>query len=294
MPPARIALGAYVNGYPTDRQAMDRYAQLVGRWPAIVHVFRNWTDATGDFDPQLAAEVTAHDARLMISWQPPAGDLRLVADGEWDEYVTGYARAVAAVSVPLLVRFAHEMNGEWIPWRSSPESFRAAWRHVHAVFAAQGADNVRWVWSPHVPDARAERFEAYFPGPDVVDWLALDGYNWGRSRPGTRWQEFDDIFGSAYRDLVTLAPGRPVMLAEIGSAEEGGDKAAWIRQAFGPALTASYPEVAGVVWFHAFPRGHADWRVDSSPSALEAWREVVIDERMSLTGSGIPDPRQAP
>jgi beta-mannanase len=230
----------------------------------------------------------------MISWQPPAGDLRLVADGEWDEYVTGYARAVAAVSVPLLLRFAHEMNGEWIPWRSSPESFRAAWRHVHAVFAAQGADNVRWVWSPHVPDARAERFEAYFPGPDVVDWLALDGYNWGRSRPGTRWREFDDIFGSAYRDLVALAPGRPVMLAEIGCAEEGGEKAAWIRQAFGPALTASYPEVAGVVWFHAFPRGHADWRVDSSPSALEAWREVVIDERMSLTGSGIPDPRQAP
>jgi beta-mannanase len=230
----------------------------------------------------------------MISWQPPAGDLRLVADGEWDEYVTGYARAVAAVSVPLLLRFAHEMNGEWIPWRSPPESFRAAWRHVHAIFAAEGADNVRWVWSPYVPDPRAERFEAYYPGHDVVDWVALDGYNWGRSLPGTRWQDFDAVFAAPYDDLVALAPGKPVMLAEIGCAVEGGDKAAWIREAFGSALPDRYPEVAAVVWFHDFPRGHADWRVDSSPSALEAWREVVADERASLTGSDIPDPRRMP
>jgi hypothetical protein len=293
MPPDRIALGAYVQGYPTDRGAMDRYAELVGRWPAIVHVFRNWTDATGEFDAELAHEVTSRGSSLMISWQPPPGDLRQVADGAWDGYASTYARAAAAASVPILLRFAHEMNGEWIPWRSSPESFRAAWRHLHAIFAAEGGDDVRWVWSPHVPDPRAERFEACYPGHDVVDWVALDGYNWGRSLPGTRWQAFDAVFADAYRDLVALAPGKPVMLAEIGCAEDGGDKAAWIREAFGSALSARYREVAAVVWFHAFPRDHADWRVDSSPSALEAWRAVVADERYSLTGSGIPDPRRA-
>ncbi len=294
MPPDRIALGAYVRGYPTDRQAMDRYAELVGRWPAIVHIFRNWTDATRDFDPELAATVTARDSRLMISWQPPPGDLRPIAEGAWDEYVIAYARAIAAASAPTLLRFAHEMNGEWIPWRSSPESFRAAWRHVHAIFAAESADTVRWVWSPHVPDPRAERFEPYYPSHDLVDWVALDGYNWGRSQPHTRWRDFDQVFASAYGDLVEMAPGKPVMLAEIGSAEEGGDKAAWIREAFGSALPARYPKVAAVAWFHAFPRGHADWRVDSSPSALAAWRGVVADPLMGLTGSGIPDPLRTP
>jgi beta-mannanase len=270
-----VAMGAYVRGYPRDPAALERYADLVGRWPAIVHVFRNWTDDTRDFDASLADQVTNSGAALMISWQPPAGDLRPIADGLADDYVRSYARAVAAWGGPLLIRFGHEMNGQWIPWRSSPEAFTGAWRRLHAAFAAGGAANVRWVWSPHVPDARADRFEAYYPGHDVVGWVALDGYNWGRSQPDTRWQSFEEIFADAYRDLGTLAPGKPIMLAEIGCTDEGGDKAAWLRETFMDAIPARFPAVRAVAWFHANPPGHADWRVDSSPAALEAWREVV-------------------
>src|SRR5918992_3851186 len=118
MPPEPIALGAYVRGYPTDPGAMDRYADLAGRWPALVHVFRNWADATRHFDPQLAEEVASHDAVLIITWQPPAGSIGAIADGGYDGYAREYARAVRAWGGPLLLRFAHEMNGEWIPWRA--------------------------------------------------------------------------------------------------------------------------------------------------------------------------------
>ncbi len=278
-----IALGAYVRGYPRDFAALDRYARLAGRWPAIVHIFRNWTDATRDFDPALADDVTSGGAALMISWQPPAGDLQRIADGETDAYVRSYARAVADWSGPLLLRFAHEMNGEWIPWRSSPAAFRAAWRRLHAVFAAEDADTVRWVWSPHVQDARAEPFEPYYPGADVVDWVALDGYNWGGIAPSGRWTSFSGIFGDSYRHLLALAPDKPMMLAEVGCAEQGGDKAAWIDEAFSTAIPNRFPAIRAVVWFHASPPEHADWRVDSSPGALEAWRRVVRAPRYSAT-----------
>jgi hypothetical protein len=270
-----VALGAYVRGYPTDRQAVDRYARLVGRWPALVHVFRNWTDATRDFDANLADSVTMSGAALMISWQPPAGSLAAIAAGDHDGYIRDYARAVRAWSGHLLLRFGHEMNGQWIPWHAEPNAYRDAWRRVHAIFDEEGEDTVAWVWSPHVPDARAQAFEAYYPGQDVVDWVALDGYNWGRSQAATRWQGFDDIFADAYRDLVALAPDKPVMLAEIGCTDEGGDKAAWVREAFLDTIPARYPAVQAVAWFHANPPGHADWRVDSSPPALDAWREVA-------------------
>ncbi len=175
----------------------------------------------------------------------------------------------------MFVRFAHEMNGSWIPWRSPPGAFRDAWRRLRDIFAAAGADSVEWVWSPHVRGLRASRFEPFFPGHDAVDWVALDGYNWGRSQRLSRWRSFDAIFAESYARITTLASGTPLMLAEIGCAEEGGDKAAWIRDAFGSAIPERYPAVRAVIWFNANPPGHADWRVESSPASLEAWRHIV-------------------
>jgi hypothetical protein len=112
-----------------------------------------------------------------------------------------------------------------------------------------------------------------------VEWLALDGYNWGRSQRLSRWRSFDAIFAESYARITALAPGAPLMLAEVGCAERGGDKAAWIRGAFESAIPQRYPALGAVVWFNANPRGHADWRVESSPRSLEAWREVVRSER---------------
>ena len=274
MDSAPIALGAYVRGYPARGDAMDAYAQLVGRWPAIIHVFRNWTDASRDFDPKLADKVASSGAALMITWQPPAASMADIAAGEQDAYVREYARTVRAWSGQLLLRVAHEMNGDWIPWRADPATYRAAWRRMRAIFDEEGAESVAWVWSPHVRDARAAPFAPFFPGADVVDWLALDGYNWGRSQSGSHWQSFDDVYADGYGEVLALAE-KPVMLAEIGCAEEGGDKAAWVREAFLDAIPSRYPRVRAVTWFHAHPRGHADWRVDSSPASLEAHREVA-------------------
>jgi hypothetical protein len=287
MPPDPIALGAYVRGYPTDRAAMDRYADLVGRWPALVHIFRNWTDATRHFDPRLADEVASRDQALMVTWQPPAGSIGVIADGGYDDYARDYARAVRAWGGPLLLRFAHEMNGEWIPWRADAAAYRAAWQRLHAIFSEEGAGRIAWVWSPHVRDTRARALGPYYPGDDVVDWLALDGYNWGRSQSGSRWQTFDEVYADSYREVATLAPDKPVMVAEMGCAEEGGDKAAWIRETFLDAVPNRYPAVRAVAWFHDSPRGHADWRVDSSASSLAAWRQVTADPRY---GARVPMP----
>lgn len=219
--------------------------------------------------------ITALGAVPMVSWQPPAGDLSAVARGEHDAHARAWAAAAAKWGGRLLLRFAHEMNGTWIPWRSEPHTFRDAWHRLRRIFAEQAARNVEWVWSPHVRERRAGDFRPYFPGADAVEWLALDGYNWGRSQPLSRWRGFDAIFERSYRDIVELAPATPLMIAEIGCAEQGGDKSAWIREAFLAALPERYPAARAVAWFNANPPGHADWRVESSPAALEAWRQVV-------------------
>jgi beta-mannanase len=225
----------------------------------------------------------------MISWEPWQG-LEPIVRGDWDAYLAAYARAVAGYGQPLFLRFAHEMNLPQIPWFGPPQTFIAAWQRVRSAFDHAGANNVRWVWSPYCNGRSVADLQHYFPGRALVDWPALDGYNWGRRSRwwrGGRWPSFETIFAPSLRAVTGLAPGTPVMLAEIGCAERGGDKSAWMRDALLNALPERHPEVRAVVWFNENRPEHADWRVDSSPSSLRVWREAVADPRYGLTDADL-------
>lgn len=281
--PGHIGLGVYPAGFPVNRDALTRYTAVAGRPPAIVHYFRNWGRDQA-FDPAAAQLVHEVGAVPMISWQPTAG-LEPIANGEWDDYLAAYAPAVAAYGHPLLLRFAHEMNLPQIPWFGPAATFLAAWRRVHGAFAAAGAQNVQWVWSPYVNARGVADLSSYFPGEALVDWPALDGYNWGRRRRWQRWPSFDHLFAPSLAMLDQLMPGAPVMLAEIGCAPRGGDKAGWMRDALLHAIAERHRQIRAVVWFDEDKRGHADWRIDSSAESLAVWREAVADRRFSLSAA---------
>jgi beta-mannanase len=176
----------------------------------------------------------------------------------------------------LYIRFAHEMNLQSSPWGpgrhgNTPERFVKAWRHVVAVFDDAGADNVEWVWAPNVDCEGKCPFEAFYPGDRNVDWLGLDGYNFGPSL-GHPWRSFASIFKTSYQKIVNLSR-RPVMIAETASAERGGDKAAWIRQGLLSDVPALMPRVRMIIWFDV--EQETDWRIDSSAESLESFRQVV-------------------
>lgn len=264
---------------------MRGLVELSGRAPAIVHWFERW-DAGHAFDPALLSRCWELGAAPMISWEPWQG-LQAIADGEWDDHLARTARQVTADGQPLFLRFAHEMNLRQIPWYGPPAVFLAAWRRVRAAFADAGAKNVRWVWSPYVDGRGVARAAQYFPGSDLIDWAALDGYNWGRRSLWQRWASFEQVFGRSLGRLSQIAPGMPVMLAEIGCAETGGDKPAWMRDALLHRIPDRHPEVRAVVWFNEHRLEHADWRVHSSPGALAAWRQAAADERYALHGAAV-------
>jgi hypothetical protein len=133
---------------------------------------------------------------------------------------------------------------------------------------------VRWVWAPNVyGQGGVEPFQAYYPGNEWVDYVALDGYNWGTSGQGTdRWESLYEVFAASYKRITELS-SKPVILSEVASGEAGGDKAEWIRNGFLKTIPNSFPRVAAVVWFDYDKE--EDWRVNSSPEALQAFREVA-------------------
>jgi hypothetical protein len=272
-----IRLGINIDGFP-DTSALQNYTSLAGAPPAIVMWYQQWSEPL--FYAKQLSDVTSVGATPMVTWDPTLNGVGVplvdISDGTYDPYIRSAALDAKAWGKPLYVRFAHEMNlsdSAFGPGQdgNTAAGFVSAWRHVVSLFRDVGADNVQWVWSPNVDCAGRCPFTSFYPGDAWVDWVALDGYNYS-STDDAPWKSFDQIFASSYETLTAMTD-KPLMIAETASAEQGGSKAAWITQAFLHQIPSELPRVRAVVWFDRVKE--TDWRVDSSASALSAWRKVV-------------------
>jgi beta-mannanase len=270
-------------------QLLDVYAREVGAMPAIVNVGSDWANYP-NFDPTVMNNIRSRGAVPMYSWLPgselqenfdprPVYSLVNITNGHFDSYIWQFAKAAKAWGHPFFLRFAHEMNGDWYTWstgagnpdHNTPAQFIAAWRHVHDIFQLAGATNVLWVWCVNTDQPGSTPVARDYPGDRYVDWVALDGFNWGDTR-GYTWKSLVQVFHTTYIE-VTRISNKPLMIAETGSVEQGGNKANWITQGFLTDLPLRLPRVSAVMWFDEdlLP----DVRVDSSPAALAAYRSVV-------------------
>jgi hypothetical protein len=294
---ARIALGVFVPDTFDHPELIRKYGDQVGRQPTIVLSYKNWS--IEPFYPPELDRVWRGGAVPMVTWEPQKADqsgipLRDIVAGRYDKYIRQSAEAAAAWGHPLFLRFAQEMNGDWFPWGigvggNTARDYREAWHHVFWIFRNHGADNVRWVWSPNEDAGGGHPLSVFYPGDEFVDWMAIDGFCWG----GTLgWPSFTTIFGSTYDRLVKLT-SKPIMVAETGVGEEGGNKAEWIASALEREAPA-FPRIRALVWFDGVD-SHADLRVDSSPAALRAFRAAIASPRYGATRSDLlATPAQLP
>ncbi|MDB5057630.1 MAG: celH [Chloroflexi bacterium] len=294
-----IALGATIHDKPVSvgstLGAMDWYASLVGgHMPAIVNVGSDWVH-NANFDARQMSDIRSRGATPMWTWLPddynqdgfqPRFRMRNIANGAYDPYIRRFALAAKNWGHPFLLRFAHEMNGNWYPWGTglgnqngtTAADYVAAWRHVHDIFTNLGASNVLWVWCANTAYTGSMSLAQVYPGDSYVDWVALDGYNYGAAKDSAGWQSLYQVFGPSYAVLTALT-SKPVIITEIGSAEAGGNKASWIKQGLLNDVPMRMPRVRAVIWFDAVDDISAnrsvDWRVNSSPGALAAFRAVA-------------------
>jgi mannan endo-1,4-beta-mannosidase len=216
-------------------------------------------------------------------WDPGAGTSQQlytaaqIAGGRYDAYIATWAKEAAAYNKRFLIRFAHEMNGNWYPWSVgqpgfTPEDYVAAYRRVRGIFNDSGAKQVQWVWSPNVIiNGAADVVTRCYPGDDYVDIIGVDGYNFG-DYGGHRWTEPADLFGPTLDLMAKIAPRKTLWINEVGSSDRGGDKAAWITN-FVKFLTTT--AVSGLIWFEADKPGEPDWRLSSTPQTTAAAKAAV-------------------
>lgn len=271
--------GVAMPGLPGDLTGLDQLDAELGQQPGVAMWYSAWSGSPA-FPTAAASAIAQRGETPEITWEPwdPANGvsqsayaLANISKGRFDKYLTSWARSIAAWGRPLLLRFAQEMNGNWYPWAegvngNAPGSYVKAWNHVRSVFAANGAANVIWIWSPNVPYPGSVPLTSLYPGDAAVDEVALDGYNWGTSQTWSSWMSFGDVFGPGLSQLTALT-SKPVSIGEVGCAELGGDKSAWISDMWN--TLAAWPQVRSVTWFD-FDK-ETDWRIDSSSTSLTAF-----------------------
>jgi glycosyl hydrolase family 26 len=265
-----------------DVRDIDAFVGTTGAPAAMYEWFQSWA---GDvpFDAARADAARTRGALPVLTWEPwypgggadqPAYALDRIIDGEYDDYIAAFAGQVRRWGGRLGLRFMHELNAAHYPWGAgvngnTAEQAVAAWQHVRRIFAGEGAGNAVWIWCVNVHAQGTAAFAELYPGDDAVDWVALDGYNGGTALPWGGWRSPEEVFGTSLDDLRALSR-RPLVITEVGSAEQGGSKAGWIRELFDLAVEEG---VRGLIWFQYDKE--ADWRVQSTPAAAAAFRRAA-------------------
>ena len=219
----------------------DRVCVLSGKYPAIFGQDFGFSDGdeTNCFGgrPAMIDEVERqhrNGAVIALTWHAPRpGDdepltyehnvLGHMTDSEWNEILTpgtslyshwvkqvdviaGYLRRLQAAGVPVLFRPYHEMNGKWFWWSGRPGEHGSAalYRQLYDRYVnVHRLHNVIWVWNVNSPGKYAGPIADYYPGPQYADIVSMDNYGRFKRR--------------YYKDMLALAGGKPIALAEVGA-----------------------------------------------------------------------------
>lgn len=301
-----IYVGAFATSWLANLTPITTFEQDAKKPVSIIMWYQGWGahDSSQLFQTSWMDNVRNHGSIPSISWEPwdytlqtpiSAYSLKNIIAGKFDAYITQWALASKAWGHPYFLRFAAEMNGNWFPWSegvngNTKGQFVQAWQHVHNIFTSLGATNVTWVWSPNMDYSGSTSLKELYPGSSYVDWVGIDGYNWSTVH-NHHWQTFTQVFLPTYNDIMSMNTRKPIMIGETASAPIGGNKAAWITDAFTNALPNTFPQIRAFVWFNV--NKETDWRIETAQAAFASAMSsirYVSNQFATLNTSPIPVP----
>lgn len=195
-----------------DSESLAQHRERLGHAPAVTVQFsdipydrKTWAHTTS-----AVSQVKENGGILLLTLEPHAG-LEAMSPKVISRLATDL-RAINDSGVPVIVRFAHEMNGSWYAWGQQPEQYIKVFRRVAAAVHAK-APGTAMMWAPNYgggypftggqfaarPGSATfkaldtdndgaltmsdDPYAPYYPGDAAVDWVGISLYHWGNQRP---------------------------------------------------------------------------------------------------------------
>ena len=287
-PAHRVLLGTVGGDVPSaDYGRVAAFDAQAGHRSSTVRVYDAWDTP---FPDPLSAAVKAHGQTLVLSVKArtEAGQPVRYADiadatpgGAVDRELQRWARQLRAYGAPVFFSFNHEPDVHKSDEMGTAADYVRAWRHVVTVFRAAGVRNLEQVFiatAPHWAATDARSAASFYPGDDWVDDIAADGYNFfDCSRIALMpWTGPRALF-EPFRRFGARHPAKGLMIIEFGSVEDAavpGRKAAWYAELQAMLTEPGWRQVRAVApWYDVDQtRSRCNWRIDSSPATLAAFR----------------------
>ncbi len=254
-------LGLVAHNLPPSTTYLRRFSKAAGVKPNLITYFQNFGRSFVASDACMAVGQGALPLIQIEPFRPYT--VGSIASGDWDSYLKSYAKAVKAFGARIALGFGHEMNGGWYQWgfgHVPPATFIAAWRHIHKVFAAAGATNVRWVWTinraMHPP-------KLWWPGRKYVNWVGISGYY---RHADDRWAH---IFNSTLANVAKFS-SKPILIAEtaVGPFRR---RARMITNFF--AGLRRHRKLLGFTWFDL--NKTENWQLEGDKPAVAAFKKAA-------------------
>ena len=271
-----VTEGAWFGSWSSyESQHVENFEAMTQTKLGIVQTFVNTNMTLADFGPTLNY-VDSKGAMNLVTLTPHGYTTKEINNGKLDKYYTNLAKQFKEWNngKEVWIRFLHEGNGNWYSWSigdsrvNTNESYKAAYRRVVDIFRKQGAVNVKWVYNVNNANiGKNTSFTDAYPGNDYIDYVSIDGYNWGTATSWSKETSFREVFDKAYEALLPL--GKPLLITELGCSETGTNKAAWVKEAYAQIKSGAYQNLKALVWFNE--NKEYDWRINSSEAALTAY-----------------------
>ncbi len=294
--------GAFIDN---EAQITETYAEANGKVRRDLGVFNRWTGIQHQmafiylrydqpFPVEFVRDCKENGAMPQIAWEPKY--LEKVQDDKW---LRSFARACGQAGVPIFLRFASEMNGDWVRYSGDPKLYIEKWRLVTRVMREE-APNVAMVWC--VFEIPERHIEDYYPGAEYVDWVGVNVYSvpfydndpkrdgsWRHPLDGVR--HVDELYGKRH----------PILICEYASSHMSSldrkfrnDFAIERLREMYYGLPLIYPGVKGICWLSMDAtkwaiegRQKNNYSVLDQPSITLAYRQA-LQEPWMLVGDRTP------
>lgn len=208
-----------------------------------------------------------------------------ILNGEFDGNLLNWSEGVQKTEGPVLLRLGNEMNGSWSDWShkysyNDPDLYKLSFKYIVELFKRSGTSNAYFVWNPNnvsSPYYEWNNAAMYYPGDKYVDLVGITSYNFGKTQYND-FRYFETLYDDLYWDYSRSYFGKPLMIGEFGSVENGGDKGKWISEMF-ELVPEKYTNIKMAVWFDE-AHGEYDLRIKTSDNSFNSFKNGMQNQNV--------------